>query len=159
MPNITKEEAQALFESGNESFKEIALRYYPELEHREKTMKDYGILERGYWVEKFGKIQIANSLRLNETDTNIFPTSELAELCGQIIPQLTLWRDKYNGCELKELKGQEVWCIDLDLYIYRFTNNTGMFPFRPVFKTKEIAKQFIKDHKTLIKRYYELLYV
>lgn len=158
MSNITKEEAQVLYESGNESFKEIALRCYPELEHREKKIGDYGVLEIGYWISSPGLIKMYSNETLTTSDINIYPTHELAELCGQIITQLTLWRDKYNGCKLKELKGQCLWLINENAVIC-YTYGGFITSTTPVFKTEKIAKQFLKDHKTLLTRYYELLYV
>jgi len=86
-----------------------------------------------------------------EKNRNVFPTQEEANAYGIVLPQLLQWRNKVNGDWKADWKDsyQRKWVIRQEFLTVVIIESD--FRYLPLhFKTREIAEQFLKDHKTLI---------
>ena len=152
---ITAEQAKEMYKI--ESLKAIAVEAYPEIFSQEKRWEDFGPIE-GYYISDNSVICRQDIYRTSPLERNIYPTEKEAEQALAMC-QLLQWRDKANGEPVDD------WC-EWDGYtysylIYRYGNeikirNTSYQYTQLIFKTRQIAEQFLKDHKTLINQAFGL---
>ena len=152
---ITAEQAKEMYKI--ESLKAIAVEAYPEIFSQEKRWKDFGPIE-GYYIDENSAIYRLDMYRTSPPERNTYPTIKEAEQALAMC-QLLQWRDKANGEPVED------WC-EWDGYtysylIYRYGNEikiikTYCYYGKLVFKTRQIAEQFLKDHKTLINQAFGL---
>jgi hypothetical protein len=156
---ITEEQAKQMYDSGVESLKSIAEINFPELFNTDKQWEDFGLVE-GYYIASDTNIHKLTypqgSCKVNK---NTFPSEKEAERELSLI-QLRQWRDKANGEHL------ESWCdwsdknqIKYSICAYENSwKKHDCFSHREilVFKNEEIREQFIKDHKSLINKTFNL---
>lgn len=120
--------------------------------HKEKKWEDFGMVS-GWFVGYDSNISSHSSIVAYTYDRNVFPTKKEANAYGLALPQLLQWRDKVNG----DWKAD--WSNDTDVKhcIVQIGNTIGLvklyYIYAPLhFSTREIAEQFLKDHKSLIEQ-------
>lgn len=156
---ITEEQARQMYDSGIESLKSIAQSNFPELFHQEKKWEDFGEIEGFYIDGDDGVILSYKSLESSSKNINIYPTETEAARELALI-QLRQWRDKANGQPLADWcdwsnENQCKYCIKP---IRKSWISDDAFKYRHelAFKTREIRNQFVKDHKSLIDKAFNL---
>lgn len=154
---ISEEQAKEMHKSGIESLISIAESAYPDLFHKEKKWEDFGEV-KGFLINSFGGI-VFYSYSSRQDNINTYPTEEEAKRELALI-QLRQWRDKANGEPLNdwcdwEAPSQVKYCIAPELNSWQIV---ALSTHREelAFKTKEIRDQFIKDHKTLIDKAFNI---
>jgi hypothetical protein len=156
---ITEEQAKQMYDSGVESLKSIAEINFPELFNTDKQWEDFGSVE-GYYISSDTNIhKLTYPQGSCNVNKNTYPSEKEAERELSLI-QLRQWRDKANGEHL------ESWCdwsdknqIKYSICAYENSwKKHDCFSYREilVFKTEEIREQFIKDHKSLINKTFNL---
>jgi hypothetical protein len=156
---ITEEQAKQMYDSGVESLKSIAEINFPELFNTDKQWEDFGLVE-GYYIASDTNIhKLTYPQESCKVNKNTYPSEKEAERELSLI-QLRQWRDKANGEHL------ESWCDWSDKNQTKYSicayenswkkHESILFREILVFKTKEIREQFIKDHKSLINKTFNL---
>lgn len=119
---------------------------------QEKKWEDFGEVE-GYFINDWSEVGHIDSALSENSNMNTFPTEQEANAYGVVLPQLLQWRNKVNGdwkadwSDSKQVK----YCIILRCY--KIVVDGVYWNYYPLsFQTKEIAEQFLKDHKSLIEQ-------
>ena len=148
---LTKEVAEKMYKSEDESVRAFALSNYPELgeEVLPKTWEELGELD-GYYITQranIAKWDFKPLLRDENKDT--YPTRELAE-AALALAQLLQLRDRYNGDWVAD------WSDCEDKYvieIYRGKIDTDVYHGRQKvmrFKTAELRDKFLENFRDLL---------
>jgi len=93
---LTKEVAELMYKSEDESVRAFALSNYPELGEKPlpKTWEELVEIKGGY-VSTSSEIKTTNRCAIFNENKNVFPTEELAE-ASLALTQLLQLRDRYN---------------------------------------------------------------
>ena len=119
---------------------------------KEKKWEDFGEV-KGWFIDNITTFQSYSSKCSYFDNRNVFPSKKEANAYGLVLPQLLQWRDKVNGDWKPDWNDchQAKWCIRQDCYDMVISSNIRFY--QPLhFKTKEVAKQFLKDNKSLIEQ-------
>lgn len=154
---ISKEQAKEMHKSGIESLISIAESTYPDLFHKEKEWEDFGEI-KGFFINSFGDV-VFYSCSSEQDNINTYPTEEEAERELALI-QLRQWRDKANGEPLNDWcdwnNDNQIKCCISPFQKTWSKQNLKYLREELAFKTEEIRDQFIKDHKTLIDKAFNI---
>ena len=147
---LTKEVAEKMYKSEDESVRAFALSNYPELgeEVLPKTWEELGNLD-GYYIHSNSDVyQVAYSSAAS-INKNVFPTRELAE-AALALAQLLQLRDRYNGDWVADWSdGHWKYVIE----IYRGKIDTDVYHGRQKvmhFKTAELRDKFLENFRDLL---------
>jgi hypothetical protein len=155
--NFTEQEIKEIHSLANEQLKAKIEKANPELFKKEKEWINFGEL-KGYYINNTSDISVGNGVSA-VYNRIIHPTRDEAE-STLALSQLRQWRDKANGDKLCDWayfndRTQKKFGIlrECEEIIIRRVYVT----FHDlIFKTRKLAEQFYKDHKSLIKKYYQL---
>ena len=146
---LTKEVAEKMYKSEDESVRAFALSNYPELEEEvlPKTWEELGRIY-GCYIRPDSCIKDADCFTVSENKT-VYPTRELAE-AALALAQLLQLRDRYNGDWVAD------WSDCEDKYvieIYRGKIDTDVYHGRQKvmhFKTAELRDKFLENFRDLL---------
>lgn len=116
----------------------------------EKKWEDFGEVKGAYINDQSKIIDWYNES--SDNNRNTFPTREEANAYGLALPQLLQWRNKVNGdwkADWSPDSRSNKFCIYQNGY--GLTIHPCYSLYQPLhFQTREIAEQFLKDHRTLL---------
>lgn len=153
---ISKNDAEIMFNSKIPALISLAMSAYPDLFFVEKEWNDIGVID-GYYIESACNI-IPVTGKASSLNRNIYPTKEEAERELALI-QLLQWRDIANGEKLHK------WCNweqdDSKYCIFPYENKwstctSSRTRHSLAFKSFTIRDEFIKHHKSLINKAFNL---
>lgn len=147
---LTKEVAEKMYKSEDESVRAFALSNYPELEEvLPKTWEELGNLDGYYITQEADVIKWRFKPSLIDKNKDTYPTRELAE-AALALAQLLQLRDRYNGDWVADWSdGSWKYSIDVykgDLYtdVYRGIQKLMHF------KTAELRDKFLENFRELL---------
>jgi len=147
---LTREVAEKMYKSDDESVRAFALSNYPDLEVKAlpKTWEELKHID-GSYISTGGNIYNDQYLETGDKNKNLFPTRELAE-AALALAQLLQLRDRYNG----DWKAD--WSDDdykHTIYLNKNKISTSVTLSAPKvmsFKTKELRDQFLGNFRDLL---------
>lgn len=146
---LTKEVAEKMYKSEDESVRAFALSNYPELEEEvlPKTWEELGRIY-GCYIRPDSCIKDADCFTVSENKT-VYPTRELAE-ASLALAQLLQLRDRYNGDWVADWSGGH-WKYVIDVYNDKInTNYYGLTQKVMHFKTEELRDKFLENFRDLL---------
>jgi len=149
---ISLETAKRWYNGTDNELKELAVQTYPEVAKKElpKSWEDLETI-KGYFVERWSKVEDVESTFCKETEKNIFATKEQAE-ASIAMAQLSQLIKVYNDGWVPDWNDDEFkYCI------YFIGNNIGKENLRNSrtflsFKDEEIRNLFLENFKELIEQ-------
>ena len=148
-PTLTKEIAQKMYESNEQSLKDFALLNYPELAKKQlpKSWEELGEI-KGYYTERWSDA-VSSDGDTTKNNKNIFATKEQAE-ASIALAMLSQLREVYRDGWKPD------WCNGSDKFSIEFFKN-GLDKENYInhcqflsFQTAEIRDEFLENFRDLI---------
>ena len=149
---LTKEIAQKMYESNEQSLKDFALLNYPELGKKQlpKSWEELNYIKRGYYVGSDSTISgDGGGFTIDRQNRNTFATKEQAE-ASIAMAQLSQLREVYrDGWKPNWKDAEDKYCIEYyrdEINNCRYCNTSQFLSFQ----SAEVRDEFLENFRDLI---------
>ena len=150
-PTLTKEIAQKMYESNEQSLKDFALLNYPELAKKQlpKSWEELGVIS-GWYVNLNSCPSDINCLDIRQSNNQVFATKEQAE-ASIALAMLSQLREVYRDGWKPDWSDEKQWKYSIGLFKDRLDDENYKFTCNFLsFQSAEVRDEFLENHRELI---------